>query len=120
MSLLKEAIEDFLNRRSITVEAAADRHFSPTFCQRTNGAWDSRATVVERLAGLRAVTKQARVTVLDEFIEGRRYAERHLIELDHHEGGSVCMEVYVFGERDESGRFLRIEESALPLPTGRR
>ena len=53
MSKLKEAIEDLLNNRKLTVEEAADKHFTPDFRQRTNGSWDDRIAVIARITDLR-------------------------------------------------------------------
>lgn len=55
------------------------------------------------------------ITVLDEFIHGDRYAERHIVELVKRDSERVRQEVYLFAERDADGRFVRIEETTLVL-----
>ena len=89
MTSLKDAVEDLLNHRHLSVEQAADRHFAPGFRQRTNGHWDDRDTFVARIAQFREIVEHASITVLDELADGPRYAERHRIELQrrvHHAG----------------------------------
>ena len=103
-----------LNNR-LSVDAAVDRHFGPTFRQRTNGSWDDRAAFVARIVLFREQVEQATITVLDELVDANRYAERHLIDLLKRDGERVRQEVYVFGECDTDGRFARIQEMTLKL-----
>ncbi len=117
MSTLKEAIEDLLNNRELTVDEAADKHFSPDFRQRTNGSWDDRIAVIARITVLREVIVQITVTILNEFDNAKSYAERHIIEMVKHDGERICQEVYVFAERDNDQRFTQIEETTLKLDT---
>ncbi|RTD85047.1 nuclear transport factor 2 family protein [Variovorax atrisoli] len=113
MSTIKAAVDDLLNNRQLTAAEALDRHFGPTFRQRTNGRWDDRAAVLARAIQLRDVVEHATITVLDELAVGDRYAERHLIDLRHRDGTRTVQEVYLFAERDADGRFTRIEEAAV-------
>ncbi|WP_428239581.1 hypothetical protein [Gynuella sp.] len=117
MSRLKDAIEDLLNNRKLTVDEAADKHFTPDFRQRTNGRWEDRTTVIARLTDFRKVIAQATVTILNEFDNAKSYAERHIIEIVTHDGERICQEVYVFAERDNDQRFTKIEETTLKLDT---
>lgn len=112
MSTIKLAVDDLLNNRELTAAEALDRHFGPTFRQRTNGSWEDRAAVLARIVQFREVVEHATITVLDELAVGDRYAERHLIDLLHRAGTRTVHEVYVFAERDADGRFTRIEEVA--------
>lgn len=115
MTILKNVVEDLVNNRQLTSEEAVDRHFAPSFRQRTNGSWDDTATFRARIAGLREVVKHATITVLDEFAEGARYAERHVVDLVKFDGQRIVQEVYMFAERGPDGRFTRIEELTLSL-----
>ena len=69
----------------------------------------------ETNAALRDAVRPVTFTVLDEMVDGVRYAERHVIELVRHEGERIAQEVYVFAERDQDGRFVRIEEAAVDV-----
>lgn len=115
MTTIKDAVEDLLNNRQLTAEEAVDRHFGPTFRQRTNGSWDDRPAFLARIVLLREAVEHATITVLDELLDGDRYAERHVVDLVRHDGERVVQEVYVFAERDPDGRFARIEETTLML-----
>lgn len=111
MTTIAAAVGDLLVNRRLTVDEAMDRHFAPTFRQRTNGRWDGRDAVAARIAQMREAVAQATVTVLDEVRDGPRYAERHVIDLRKRDGERVSLEVYVFAELDADGRFAWIEEA---------
>ncbi|WP_022929811.1 hypothetical protein [Patulibacter americanus] len=113
MSILKAVVELLLDPDGPSVEAAADRHFAPGFRQRVNGAWVERRAFLAGMADLRATVERATITVLDELVDGRRYAERHRIDLELRDGARVRREVFVFAERDADGRFVRIEEASV-------
>ncbi len=113
-STLKQAIEDLFDPQ-LSAEEAFNRHFSPSFRQRVNGSWGDRSTFLATIVLLREVVERTTVTVLDEFIDGDRYAERHVVDLRKRDGTRILQEVYVFAQRDSGGRFVRIEETTLPL-----
>jgi|SRR5947208_13694909 len=115
MTTIKDAVEDLLNHRRLTVDEAVDRHFGPTFGQRTNGRWDDRDAFLARIVLLREAVDHATITVVDELVDADRYAERHVIELVKRDGERMVQEVYVFAERDPDGRFTRIEEATVML-----
>nr|WP_239497359.1 hypothetical protein [Cronobacter sakazakii] len=50
-----------------------------------------------------------------ELRDGRRYATRHRVQCTKRDGEEVVMEVYMFAETDDKGRFTRIEETTLML-----
>jgi hypothetical protein len=115
MTSIKDAVEDLLNHRHLTVDEAAHRHFGPTFRQRTNGHWDDRDAFLDRIVSLRELVEHVNITVMDELVDGERYAERHVIELVRHDRGRIVQEVYVFAQRDADGRFGCIEEATVML-----
>jgi hypothetical protein len=115
MTSLKAAVEDLLNNRQLTVQQAVDRHFAPSFRQRTNGIWEDPVAFEAKITQYRKIVKFATITVLDELVDGTRYAERHVVDLIKSDDERVVQEVYVFAERDGDGRFVRIEESTLKL-----
>ncbi len=53
--------------------------------------------------------------VHDELRNGNLYATRHRVLCTRRSGEEVDMEVYMFAEIDDSGRFIRIEEATLML-----
>jgi len=117
MGTIKDAIDDMFNNE-LTVEEAAERHFDPFFRQRVNGMWVDRSTFLANIASLREIVERLTITVLDEFPDGDRYAERHLIDLSKRDGGRILQEVYLFAERGKDGRFNRIEEATLAIDNG--
>ena len=116
MTRIQTVVEDFLGDGALSIDEAADRHYSPDFRQRINGTWTDRADVLNTLRALRASTSQVRVSVLDELVDGQSYAERHLIELRTTNGKRIAQEVYVFARLDDDGRLRWIEELTRPLP----
>ena len=118
MTTIKEAVTDMLSNHAISVEEAADRHFSPGFRQKTNGHWDDRAGFVARIDELRRVTTLVSINVLNEMVEGRHYAERHTIDLLGADGRHIVLEVYLFATFDSAGKFHRIEEANFSLSEG--
>lgn len=104
MSTIKDAIADLFNRE-LTVEEAVERHFDPFFRQRVNGDWLVRHAFLAGIISLREVVDQVTITVLDEFSDGNRYSERHVIDLIKRDGERIRQEVYLFAERAHDGRF---------------
>ncbi|MHC8332827.1 hypothetical protein [Pseudomonas sp. LB3P25] len=115
MTTIKDAIDDLFNNPQLTAQEAINRHFGPSFRQRSNGSWDDRPAFVARIVQLREVVEQVTVTVLDELIDAECYAERHIIDLIKRDGERIIQEVYVFAQFDADGRFARIEETTLVL-----
>jgi len=114
MGTIKEAIDDMFNH-GLTAEEAVERHFDPCFRQRVNGMWVDRSTFLAHIVSLREVVAHVTVTVRDEFLDGDRYAERHVIDLSKLDGDRIRQEVYLFAERGKDGRFTRIEEATLAI-----
>lgn len=114
MGTIKDAIDDMFNNE-LTVEEAVERHFDPFFRQRVNGIWVDRSTFLAHIVSLRETLERIMITVLDEFLDGDRYAERHVIDLLKLDGGRILQEVYLFAERGKDGRFCCIEEVTLAI-----
>jgi len=112
---IHSALDQILNQQQIPLEEVLDRHFSPEYRQRTNGCWDDREAFVQHARKLREIVASARIEVLDELRDGKRYADRHRIHVTLRDGTQVVQEVYLFAELDASGRFVRIEETTLML-----
>lgn len=115
MTTLAAALNDLLNNRELELHGAIERHFTPNYRQRTNGNWNDHARFAAHMSHLRSIVESARVTVLNELVDGQHYAERHLVEIVKKDGDTVTQEVYAFGEIAPDGRFSRIEETTLML-----
>jgi hypothetical protein len=115
MTTIKALLEDLLTGRRFSAEEAVDLHFAPSFRQRVNGSWTDRAGFLAVIVGLRDSLTRVDIEVLDEFVDGDRYAERHVLDLTMRGGEQVRQEVYAFGRLDPDGRIVRIEETTLPI-----
>ncbi|WP_055492327.1 nuclear transport factor 2 family protein [Streptomyces sp. TP-A0356] len=109
------ALTDLIFNTDITVEEAADRHFTPDYRQRTDGQWADRAGFIEHIAHVRTLVAEGSVAVHDELYDGTKYADRHTVNITKKDGSSVLTEVYVFADLASDGRFSRIEETTLML-----
>ncbi|WP_086707831.1 nuclear transport factor 2 family protein [Streptomyces antimycoticus] len=109
------ALTDLLFTPGLDLAEAADRHFAPDYRQRTDGRWDDRGEFLAHIAHLRTIVASGSVQVLDEVVQGDRYADRHVIDVAKTDGSTVRTEVYLFAEFAPDGRFRRIEETTLML-----
>ncbi|KMO94162.1 hypothetical protein [Streptomyces roseus] len=112
---IEAALNDLIFNRDLTVEEAADRHFTPEYRQRTDGEWADRAEFIEHIAHVRAVVAGGHVVVHEELYDDGKYADRHTAHIVKKDGSTVRMEVYVFADLAPDGRFQRIEETTLML-----
>ncbi|MFE2141053.1 nuclear transport factor 2 family protein [Streptomyces sp. NPDC059456] len=112
---IEAALNDLIFNRDLTVQEAADLHFTPEYRQRTDGEWADRAGFVEHITHVRSVVAGGHVEVHEELYDGSRYADRHTAHITKKDGSTVRMEVYVFADLAPDGRFERIEETTLML-----
>ncbi|WP_049294023.1 hypothetical protein [Franconibacter helveticus] len=108
-------LDEIINQQELPLEKVLDRYFSPNYRQRTNDCWEDREGFAHHARKLREICVSARIDVLDELRDRNRYATRHRVQCTKRDGTEVVMEVYMFAETEESGRFLRIEETTLML-----
>ncbi|TQK42473.1 SnoaL-like protein [Streptomyces sp. SLBN-118] len=112
---IKAALTDLLLNDEITLDEAADRHFTPDYRQRTDGEWADRTQFLDHIAHLRTLVAGGEVEVHEELYDGNKYADRHTCHITKKDGSTVSMEVYVFADVAPDGRFQRIEEATLML-----
>ncbi|MDF2993095.1 MAG: hypothetical protein K0S37_3609 [Microbacterium sp.] len=115
MTTIPLALHDLLNDRETPLEVAIDRHFTPDYRQRTDGAWADRTAFTAHIAHLRGRTSHVSVEVLHEVSAGNAYAEHHRIEVEKTDGTRTVQEVYLFAERAADGRFAVIDETTLMI-----
>ncbi|AUG79068.1 hypothetical protein CFP65_4317 [Kitasatospora sp. MMS16-BH015] len=118
MSDIRAALTDLLLTPGLPLAEAVDRHFAPDYRQRTDGEWADRAAFTEHIAHVRGLVASGRIEVHEELRDGSRYADRHTVHLVKRDGAEVSVEVYVFADLAEDGRFRRIEETTLMLAGG--
>ncbi|WP_035794286.1 nuclear transport factor 2 family protein [Kitasatospora mediocidica] len=112
---IRSALTDLLLTPGLDLNEAADRHFAPDYRQRTDGRWDDRTAFLSHIAHLRTIVAGGSISVHDELVDGDRYADRHTVTVTKTDGSTVRMEVYLFAEFAEDGRFRRVEETTLML-----
>lgn len=112
---IAEILDQLLNRQDVPLDIVLDRYFSSEYRQRTNGHWDDRLAFEAHARKLREIVASATIEVLDELRADKFYSDRHIVRVVKRDGTKVTQEVYLFGELDSSGRFVRIEEATLML-----
>ncbi|MFF3455110.1 nuclear transport factor 2 family protein [Streptomyces sp. NPDC002730] len=112
---IEAALNDLLFNHDITLEEAADRHFTPDYRQRTDGEWADRTEFLDHINHLRGIVAGGKVEVHEELYDSDKYADRHTCHITKTDGTTVTMEVYVFADLAPDGRFNRIEETTLML-----
>ncbi|QNQ21280.1 nuclear transport factor 2 family protein [Kosakonia sp. SMBL-WEM22] len=108
-------LDKIINQQQLPLEQVIERYFSPAYRQRTNGIREDREGFTQHAGKLREISVGAKIDVLDELRTGPLYATRHRVLCTKRDGTEVLMEVYMFAELDDAGRFLRIEETTLML-----
>ncbi|MFJ1869713.1 hypothetical protein ACIOD1_34535 [Streptomyces sp. NPDC088097] len=63
---IEAALNDLLFHREITLEKAAERHFTPGYRRRTDGEWADRAEFLDHIGHLRGMVAGGTVEVHDE------------------------------------------------------
>ncbi|MFK4227993.1 nuclear transport factor 2 family protein [Streptomyces sp. NPDC019890] len=112
---IEAALNDLLFNHDITLEEAADRHFTPDYRQRTDGEWADRPQFLDHINHLRGIVAGGKVEVHEELYDNDKYADRHTCHITKTDGTTVTMEVDVFAHLAPDGRFNRIEETTLML-----
>lgn len=116
MKITKEYLAQRLNEvcfgseEEFPLEEVVARYFSPKYTQLTDGV---RANCEEFMAHIRLLRKRCaggRVVVCRLVQEGNSFADHHTVVVDKVDGTSFTAEVYLFGEIDDSGRLLWVEE----------
>lgn len=114
---LAQKIEHVLNEACFggdehPVEEVAQQHFAASYCQITDGQeldWDG---FVEHMRALRRRVDTGRIEILEIVSTGNHFADRHLVTAAKIDGSKVVAEVYMFGELNDEGQFVRITETA--------
>ncbi|GGV28882.1 hypothetical protein GCM10010495_51320 [Kitasatospora herbaricolor] len=110
---ITRAINDLLFTPELDLTEALDRHFAPDYRQRTDGVWSDRDSFAQHMTRLRSLVRGGHIQVHDELRDGSRYADRHTVTVEQHNGRTSRTEVYLFAELAPDGRFLRVEETTL-------
>jgi len=115
MISITTVLDEIINKQDMALEVILNRHFSPGYRQRTDNEWEGLDSFARHASKLREILASGKIEVQDELRDGNLYATRHRVLLNKRNGEKVDMEVYMFAETDDSGRFIRIEEATLML-----
>ncbi|MHC3774483.1 nuclear transport factor 2 family protein [Pantoea agglomerans] len=115
MISIANVLDEIINQQEMALEGILDRHFSPDYRQRTNNEWEGLDSFARHARKLREIIVSGKIEVHDELREGNLYATRHRVLCTKRNGEKVDMEVYMFAETDNLGRFIRIEEATMML-----
>ncbi|KZR49684.1 hypothetical protein A3N69_09805 [Klebsiella aerogenes] len=108
-------LDEILNQQEVPLDLILNRHFSPVYRQRTNNEWEGLDGFAQHARKLREIIASGKIEVCDELRDGNLYATRHRVLCTKHNGEEVDMEVYMFAETDDDGRFIRVEDATLML-----
>lgn len=115
MITITRVLDDIINHQQIPLDRILSRYFSPGYRQRTDNKWEGLDGFAQHARRLREIIAFAKIELHDELRNGNLYATRHRVLCTRRSGEEVDIEVYMFAEIDDSGRFIRIEEATLML-----
>ncbi|MCL6722930.1 nuclear transport factor 2 family protein [Klebsiella sp. T2.Ur] len=115
MITITTVLDEIINQQELPLELILNRHFSPGYRQRTDNEWEGLDGFAQHARKLREIIASGKIEVYDELRDGNLYATRHRVQCTKRDGKEVEMEVYMFAETDDSGRFIRVEEATLML-----
>jgi hypothetical protein len=113
---ISDALRDLVFDQRLTVEDAMDKYFAADYGHRNSGIARTRAEFAAMATGAREEIAHGTVTVLDEFRDGDRYSERHVLEVVKRDGSTERAEIYIIGRFADDGRFASLNEAGFPLP----
>jgi hypothetical protein len=112
-----DALRELLFCAHRSVADVMDAFFDQGYQHRDNGNVYTR----DEFAGLAAIARSeiahGSVFTLEEFRFWNRYAARFALELGKTDGSDEQVEVYVIGQYSIDGRFLRLNQARLSVPS---
>src|SRR5690242_18416575 len=112
---ISDALRDLIFDQSMSVEDAIDTYFAPNFVHRNSGKSLTRAEFAAMAAQAREQIAKGDITVLDEFRDGDRYSERHVLDYTNVDGGVERLVIYLIGRYAADGRFRELNEAGFSL-----
>ncbi|MEO3821104.1 carboxymuconolactone decarboxylase family protein [Plantactinospora sp. B24E8] len=97
------------------LDTALDRYYAPGYVHRAEGRELDRAAFRQMVVAIRGQIRGGTVTVLDEVVDGDRYAERHRYRITMNDGTTAQKEVVVFGRFAPDGRFAELAETGADI-----
>ncbi|MFJ1792642.1 nuclear transport factor 2 family protein [Kitasatospora griseola] len=112
---IRAALDDIVFSSDLDLDKAAERHITPDFVQRIDGRTVERDAFLVNMANLREAVVSGVIDMHQELFDGDNYADHHTAAISMKDGSTLHMEVYLFAEFAEDGRFRRINETTLVL-----
>ncbi|MEV4602103.1 nuclear transport factor 2 family protein [Amycolatopsis sp. NPDC049253] len=106
-----DALRDLCFSQRLSVDEAMDTYFAPGYTHRNSGQAKTRAEFAAMAARAREQIASGEIQVLDEFRDGDRYSERHILDITNEDGGGERAEINLIGRYATDGRFLKINEA---------
>lgn len=100
------------------LDATIDRYFTPDYQQRTDGELLDRDGFAAHIRAVRALAASGRIEVREAVRQDHRIADRHEVTGTRHDGATSRIEIYLFGELADDGRFRRVDEISRLLDGG--
>lgn len=113
---ISDAIRDVAFEPSLSVEEAVDKYYAPDFTHHSDGKVLDRDGFLRMVTGIRGRVAEGEVTVLDEFFDDDKYAERHRYRMTLTDGTVVHRELFYFATFAEDGRFRTVHETGFDVP----
>ncbi|GLE50832.1 hypothetical protein ATCCBAA256_04200 [Mycobacterium montefiorense] len=112
-----DALRELLFCAHRSVDDVMNAFFDHGYQHRDNG----KAYTRDEFAGLAAIARSeithGSVFTLEEFRFWNRYAARFVLEVSKTDGSAERVEVYVIGQYSIDGRFLRLNQARVSVPS---
>ena len=112
---ISDVLRDLIFDQRMPIEDVMDTYCAPDFVHRNSGKLLTRAEFAAMAAQAREQITRGEITVLDEFRDGDRYGERHVLDVTQQDGGVERAEIYLIGRYAADGRFLELNEAGFSL-----
>lgn len=112
-----DALRDLLFCTHRTVDDVMNAFFDQAYQHRDNGKSYTRDEFAVLAATARSDIAHGDVYTLEEFRFWNRYAARFVLEVTKTDGSAHHVEVYVIGQYSIDGRFLRLNQARLSVPS---
>lgn len=112
-----DALRELLFCAHRSVDDVMNAFFDRGYQHRDNGTVYTRDEFAGLAAAARSEIAHGSVFTLEEFRFWNRYAARFVLEVGKTDGSDEHVEVYVIGQYSIDGRFLRLSQARLSVPS---
>jgi hypothetical protein len=112
-----DALRELLFCTHRSVDDVMNAFFDRDYEHRDNAKTYTRGEFADLAAIVRSNVAHGSVLTLEEFRFWNRYAARLVVELNKTDGSNEHVEIYAIGQYSIDGRFLRISQARLGVPS---